>query len=105
MHGCEAGGSAKSHGAGAAADGGGTAASGRREAGGGGTAARGTPAVGERVGEEASAGWGLGAEGGAAGKTTEASCGTIEESGETVAAGSAGHTVEEMDGAAGGGVD
>jgi len=74
-------------------------------AGGGGAAAGGTPAVGERVGEEDSAGWGMGAEGRTAGKTAEAACGTIEAGGETVAAGSAGYAVEEVDGAAGRGVD
>lgn len=74
-------------------------------AGGGGAAAGGTPAVGERVGEEDSAGRGMGGEGGAAGKTAEAPCRTIEAGGETVTAGSAGDAVEEVDGAAGGGVD
>ena len=59
-------------------------------AGGGGAAAGGTVTVGERVGEEDSAGRGMGAEGGAIGKAAEASCGTIEAGGETVAAGSAG---------------
>jgi hypothetical protein len=46
-----------------------------------------------------------GAEGGAAGKTTEAPCGTLEAGGETVGAWSTGDATEEVDGAAGGGVD
>ncbi len=74
-------------------------------AGGGGAAAGGAAAVGGHVGEEDSAGRGLGAEGGAAGKTMEASCGAIEAGGEAVGAGSAGDAAEEVDGAAGGGVD
>jgi hypothetical protein len=84
---------------------GGSAAPGGRLAGGGGAAAGGPAAVGGRVGEEDSAGWDMGAEGGAAGKTTEASCGTIEAGGETVGAWSAGDAAEEVDGAAGGRVD
>jgi hypothetical protein len=48
---------------------------------------------------------GVGAEGGAAGKTSEAASRTVEAGGETVGAWSAGDAVEEMDGAAGGGVD
>ena len=44
----------------------------------------------------------MGAEGGAAGKTTEAASRTVEAGGETVGAWSAGNAVEEMDGAAGG---
>ena len=62
-------------------------------------------AIGGRVGKEGSAGRGVGAEGGAAGKAAEAPCGTIEAGGETVGAWSAGDAAEEVDGAAGGGVD
>jgi len=57
--------------------------------------------VGEWAKED-SAGRDVGAEGGAAGKTTEAASRTVEAGGETVGAWSAGNAVEEMDGAAGG---
>src|ERR1035438_9362330 len=101
----EAGGSAKLFWVGAATDGGGSAAPGGRLASGGGAAVGGPAAVGGRVGEEDSAERRLGAEGGAAGKTTEAPCRTIEAGGETVGAWSAGDAAEEVDGAAGGGID
>jgi len=47
----------------------------------------------------------MGAEGGASGKTTEATLRTVEARGETVGAWSEGDAVEEVDGAGGGGVD